>query len=125
MTFYNAGIPSGTYQLVITFVGALIGIICGIIIGRFGVYSKMNKTNNFSSDDEFANQNMPKQSAGGMLGASIFFFLFAGLGGYGAYQSYIQQSQATFAIMICAVMFGGAGIIMVVSAIKAFRNKSE
>lgn len=125
ITFYNAGIPDGNYQLVITIVGAIIGIVCGAIIGRFGVYTKMNKTNNFTTNDEFTKQYMPKKSSGPMFLAAFVFLGFGGMCGYAAYQAYIQQSSTLFAVIMCMVVFGAVGISLMVSSIKAFFGKAE
>lgn len=125
VTFYSAGIPSGNYQLIITIVGAIIGIVCGIVIGRFGVYSKMNKTNNLTTDDEFTKQYMPKKSAGPMFLAGLVFLGIAGMCGYAVYQAYIQHSSSLFAVIMCVIIFGGVGIGLIVSAIKALLGKAQ
>lgn len=119
ITFYNAGIPEGNYQLFITIVGAIIGIVCGIIIGRFGVYTKMNITNNFTAKDEVINQNVSKKSALPMLLGSILFLAAADVCGYAAYQAYIQHSSSFVAVLMCVVMFGIVGISLFISAVNA------
>ena len=63
----SGGVPMGDIRLFLIAFGAILGAFAGILVGRYNIYIKLNKTNNFASDEEYKRLNdviqcIPKSS---------------------------------------------------------------
>lgn len=69
-------ILSGNPYITLTAIGALVGIVAGVIIGRFNVYYKLNRTNNFVADEEYGEEKISKSGSLFLIIGSLFFLAF-------------------------------------------------
>lgn len=53
MLFSFVSLPMNELNNIFTLAGAIVGVVSGLIIGRFNLYIKLNNTNNFSADTEY------------------------------------------------------------------------
>lgn len=109
-------------RLFLIALGAILGTFAGILVGRYNIYIKLNKTNNFASDDEY---KPVKQTTGGSIVLLAMAVGFVGFGAICLFVGSILFSGTGMTVMFLGVLFIGAAALTSVAAVKGFKsNKS-
>lgn len=125
-TINNFMMPSGNYQLVITIVGALIGIACGMLVGRYSVFFKMNKKNNFAEDTKYKGKSVPRSKSVGFFFGGFFCWAFAAAVFLACYSEYSKGAMENIGtIVIMAVLFFAFGLLCFITGIKVLAGKQR
>lgn len=120
----NFNAPTGTFQLVLTIIGALVGIGSGAIIGHYSTYFNLNKFNNFAAEDIYANPKPKKNEIPGLIICALFFLAFAGGMVYIIAAGMVPSSKIPL-VGICAAIFGAVGVLCIASIFKALSGGDD
>lgn len=118
----SGGVPMGDIRLFLIAFGAILGAFAGILVGRYNIYIKLNKTNNFASDEEY---KPVKQTTAGNIVLLAMAVGFAGFGAVCLFLGSVFLYGTGITIMFLGVLFIGAAALLSVAAVKGFKsNKS-
>ena len=122
MTFAKGMIPIGDTKIIFMIIGAIVGIITGIFYGRFNVYNRINKHNNFTSETEVKVKS--KSEIAGLFAGGVMC-LAIGIG-ISVLPFVLEELKAGFGtILIMGLFFAGCGVLSLVSAIKEMNKRKN
>lgn len=122
MTFAKGMIPIGDTKIIFMIIGAVVGTIAGIFYGRFNVYNKINKHNNFSYKEE--GKPKQKQEIVGLIAGGIMC-LATGIGISVAAFLSEELKEGFGTLLIMGLFFAGGGVLCLVSGIKEANKRKN
>lgn len=117
----NLNAPTGTFQLVMTIIGALVGIGSGAVIGHYGTYFDLNKFNNFTAEEIYANPKPKRKDLPGLILCAVCFLGFAGGMVYIIVAGIVPPAKIPV-VGICAAIFAAVGVFCIVSVFRALQG---
>lgn len=122
MTFARGMIPVGDTRFIFMIIGAAVGILTGIFYGRFNVYNRINKHNNFTSETEVKVKS--KSEIAGLFAGGIMC-LAIGIG-ISVLPFVLEELKAGFGtILIMGLFFAGCGVLSLVGGIKEANKRKK
>ncbi len=112
----------GDTRIIFMIIGAAVGILTGIFYGRFNVYNRINKHNNFTSETEVKVKS--KSEIAGLFAGGIMC-LATGIGISVAAFLSEELKEGFGTILIMGLFFAGCGVLSLVSAIKEMNKRKN
>lgn len=105
--------------------GVIIGVVSGILIGRYSVYYKVNKHNNLTADNSVTAKTFISSGTGPVKNFIISFFslVLSGVMVYGCYDLRMQGVENWQSTIIIIVALVASTVVNLVFAIKKIRRK--